>query len=111
LQFLQQQHISELDATVFKSYPGEPPMARANNLPLVFTVHGAPPLERGSQVLVKVQSMDLIALDLQVQYLQTLDAIEAQAQQNEVEEDEELAAGPLNIAMDLTEAPVEESQP
>jgi hypothetical protein len=55
--------------------------------------------------------MDLIALDLQVQYLQTLDAIEAQAQQTEVEEDEELAAGPLNIAMDLTEAPVEESQP
>ncbi len=108
LQFLQQQHISELDATVFKSYPGEPPMARANTLPLVFTVHGAPALERGCQVRVKVQGMDLIALDLQVQYLQTLDTAQAQA---EVEEDDEVAAGPLNIAMDLTEAPVEESQP
>ncbi len=111
LQYLRQQNTTELDATVFKSYPGEPPMARANNLPLVFTVHGAPALERGSQVRVKVLGMDLIALDLQVQYLQTLDAVEAQAQQAEAEDDDELAAGPLNIAMDVSEAPAEEPQP
>ena len=107
LQYLQQQSITELDATVFKSFPGEPPMARANALPLVFTVHGAPALERGSQVRVKVTGMDLIALDLQVQYLQTLDAAQLAA---EAEDEEELAAGPLHIAMDLTEATVEEPQ-
>ena len=107
LQHLQQQQIAELDATVFKSFPGEPPMARANHLPLVFTVHGAPALERGSQVRVKVMGMDLIALDLQVQYLQTLDADQLAA---EAEDEEELSAGPLHIAMDLSEAAVEEPQ-
>ena len=107
LQYLQQQNIHELDATVFKSFPGEPPMARANNLPLVFTVHGAPALERGSQVRVKVTGMDLIALDLQVQYLQTLDADQLAA---EAEDEEELTAGPLHIAMDLSEAASEEPQ-
>ena len=109
LQYLQQQQIAELDATVFKAYPGEPPMARANTLPLVFTVHGAPALERGSQVRVKVQGMDLIALDLQVQYLQTLDTTLTTASA-EAEEDEDVSAGPLSIAVDLNEAPVVEPQ-
>ena len=109
LQYLQQQSITELDASVFKSFPGEAPMARANTLPLVFTVHGAPALERGAQVRVRVTGMDLIALDLQVQYLHTLDVAQQPATPAD-DEDETLAAGPLHIAMDLTEPAAEEPQ-
>ena len=108
LQYLQQQQLSELDATVFKSFPGEAPMARANTLPLVFSVHGSPGLERGSAIRVKISSMDLIALDVHVQYLHTLDAAQMAA---ETEEEDDLSAGPLNIAMDITDAQVEEPQP
>jgi len=107
MQHLQQNQISELDATVFKSFPGEPPMARANNLPMVFSVTGAPPLERGKQVRVRITSMDLIALDVQAQYLQSLDVGD---QLNDTDEEEELSAGPLHIAVDLSETATEEPQ-
>ena len=46
LQYLQQQQLQELDATVIKSFPGEMPVVRAVNLPLVLSLHAAPPLER-----------------------------------------------------------------
>jgi exoribonuclease-2 len=107
LQHLQQQAISELDATVFKSFPGEPPMARAQALPLVFSVSGAPPLERGGQVRVRITAMDLIALDVHAQYLHTLDAAEPV---QEAEEEDEVSAGPLHIAVDLSETATEEPQ-
>jgi exoribonuclease-2 len=108
MQHVQQQGLSELDATVFKSFPGEPPMARANALPLVFSVQGAPPLERGSQIRVRIAAMDLIALDIQTQYLHTLDQAQAV---NEAEEEEEVAAGPLAIAVDMSEPEPGETPP
>ena len=107
MQHLQQQAITELDATVFKSFPGEPPMARANALPLVFSVSGAPPLERGAQVRVRITAMDLIALDVHAQYLHSLDTTEPV---NEAEEEDEVSAGPLHIAVDLSETATEEPQ-
>jgi exoribonuclease-2 len=107
MQHLQQQAITELDASVFKSFPGEPPMARANALPLVFSVSGAPPLERGAQVRVRITAMDLIALDVHAQYLHTLDTTEPV---NEAEEEDDVAAGPLHIAVDLSETATEEPQ-
>jgi exoribonuclease-2 len=107
MQHLQQQAITELDASVFKSFPGEPPMARANNLPLVFSVSGAPPLERGAQVRVRITAMDLIALDVHAQFLQSLDASDLV---NEADDEEEVAAGPLHIAVDLSETTTEEPQ-
>jgi exoribonuclease-2 len=107
MQHLQQQSIIELDATVFKSFPGEPPMARANALPLVFSVSGAPPLERGTPVRVRITAMDLIALDVHAQYLHSLDATEPVS---EAEEEDEVSAGPLHIAVDLSETATEEPQ-
>jgi exoribonuclease-2 len=107
MQYLKQNNISELDANVFKSFPGEPPMARANTLPLVFSVSGAPPLERGSQIKVRITAMDLIALDVHAQYLHTMDSTEMV---NQTDEDEEVTAGPLHIAVDLSETATEEPQ-
>jgi hypothetical protein len=47
LQYLKQHHITELSATVFKVFPGQPPMARADDLPLVLPVLGGGELPRG----------------------------------------------------------------
>ena len=77
------------------------------NLPLVFSVSGAPPLERGGQVRVRITAMDLIALDVHVQYLHTLDAKDPV---DEAEEEEDVSAGPLHIAVDLSEPAAEEPQ-
>ena len=100
MQYVQQQGLTELDATVFKTSPGEPPMARANALPLVFSVQAAPALARGSQIRVRVSAMDLIALDMHVHYLHTL---YQDAEVTMAEEEEELVAGPLTIAVDMSE--------
>jgi exoribonuclease-2 len=101
LQYLSQNALAELDATVIKSFPGEPALARADHLPLVFSVIGAPTLERGSRVRVRIGDMDLIALDIHAQFIESL--IQTQ-EATPTEEDEEMAAGPLAIAVDLNDA-------
>jgi exoribonuclease-2 len=101
LQYLQQQQLQELDATVIKSFPGEAPVVRAVNLPLVLNLHSAPPLERGALVRVRLGSVDNMALDVSASFLALLDAPSAPEEDSG---DEELSAGPLTIAMDLDEA-------
>jgi hypothetical protein len=51
--------------------------------------------------------MDLIALDVHAQYLQTLVVTDPV---DEAEEEEDVAAGPLHIAVDLSEPAAEEPQ-
>jgi len=101
LQYLQQQQLQEIDATVIKSFPGEAPVVRAVNLPLVLSLHAAPPLERGALVRVRLGHVDSMALDVSATFLALLDAPSAPEEDNA---DEELSAGPLTIAMDLDEA-------
>jgi exoribonuclease-2 len=101
LQYLRQNALAELDATVIKSFPGEPALARADHLPLVFSVMGSPALERGSRVRVRLGDMDLIALDIHAQFIESLQQTQEPIN---TEEDEELAAGPLAIAVDLNDA-------
>jgi len=108
LQYLKQQGVTELDAAVFKSYPGEQPLARANTLPLVFSVQAAPPLERGSSIRVRIVAMDLISLDLQTQYLHALDQPESMPAP---EDEDEVTAGTLTIAVDLSEPEAGETAP
>ncbi len=101
LQYLQQQQLQELDATVIKSFPGEMPVVRAVNLPLVLSLHAAPPLERGALVRVRIGQIDSMALDVTATFLALLDAPSAPEEDNA---DEEISAGPLTIAMDLDDA-------
>jgi hypothetical protein len=49
----------------------------------------------------------LIALDVHAQYLHSLDTTEPV---NEAEEEDEVSAGPLHIAVDLSETATEEPQ-
>ena len=100
LQYLQQQQLQEIDATVIKSFPGESPVVRAVALPLVLSLHAAPPLERGALVRVRLGHVDSMALDVSATYLALLDAPSAPEEDSE----EELNVGPVTIAMDLDEA-------
>ena len=107
LQYLQQNAVEEVEATVFKSFEGEPPMARADNLPLVLPVIGSNNLARGTRVLLRISGIDNISLDVHGQFIEVLqDAATltgdttAQSQQDD---DDETPAGPLAIAVDVDE--------
>jgi exoribonuclease-2 len=101
LQYLQQHGLSELEATIIKSFPGEAPLARADHLPLVFSVMGAPALDRGSRVRVRLGDMDLIALDIRAQFIESL--LELQ-ETSPSDDEEDISAGTLTIAVNLDDA-------
>ena len=104
LQYLRQQGITELEATVFKSFPGQPPMARADHLPLVLPVLGGGELPRGSQVLLRLGSLDDITLDVSGQFLALRDAGPSPSEAEDEQEDDSASAGPLTIAVNLEDA-------
>jgi len=113
LQYLQQNAIVEVEVTIFKSFEGEPPMARADNLPLVLPVTGGGNLARGTRVLLRISGIDNISLDVHGQFIEVLQdaatltsSFDVQTQQDD---DDETPAGPLAIAVDVDEAPTAEA--
>jgi exoribonuclease-2 len=102
LRYLQQNGITELVAGVFKEN-----MVRAEDLPLVLPVVGAQGLPRHARVRVRLGEIDLITLDVTGTVVERLDAqVAADAPDSSVEtEDDEEAAGPIAIAMDLSDSP------
>jgi exoribonuclease-2 len=102
LQFLLQNGIAELDAAVMKDG-----LVRAEGLPLVFRAVGAEPLPRGARVRVRVGAIDLLTLDLSSSVIARLDESTSSAtdlpEANDASEDED-AAGPLALAVDVAEA-------
>ncbi len=118
LKYLEQQGISELTATTFKEGPGGSWMVRADTLPLVFPVLGGQGLMRGARLRVKLGEIDEIALDVSGTVLERLDvpadALDADEAGSGDEDDDEAAAGPITIAVDVNEsgaAPGDNSQP
>ena len=87
-------------------------MVRADTLPLVLPVMGAQSLPRGARVRVKLGEIDLITLDIGGTVLERLDAPEqagdagAAVQEDDADDDSEVA-GPIAIAVDVSDAPVE----
>jgi exoribonuclease-2 len=110
LQYLKQHNITELSATVFKAFPGQPPMARADDLPLVLPVLGGGDLPRGARVQLRLSEIDDISLDISGHLLHILEAdAPSSAEQTEMTDDEDdSAAGPIALAMDVNEAPTTE---
>ncbi|MDQ2928623.1 MAG: RNB domain-containing ribonuclease [Pseudomonadota bacterium] len=100
LQSLRQNDTTELDAAVMKDG-----LVRAEHLPLVFRAVGAESLPRGARVRVRVGAVDLLTLDLSASVLARLDAQASPASLPESTElgDDEEAAGPLAIAVDVAE--------
>jgi len=105
LKYLRQQAIRELEATVFKEG-----LARADTLPLVLPVLGAGELPRGARVRVKLGEVDLITLDVSGTVVQRLEAVpEAAVASEEGDSEEETVAGPIAIAVDVTDTPDEDA--
>ena len=108
LQYLKQHKIQEIQATVFKVFPGQPALARADTLPLVLPILNASDLPRGARVLLRLSSIDDISLDVSGSLLNVLEDPQAQTLEATDEEDD-TPAGPLAIAVDINETPSEES--
>ncbi|TXH89882.1 MAG: RNB domain-containing ribonuclease [Rhodoferax sp.] len=98
LRYVQQHGLTELEATVFKDN-----MVRADSIPLVLPVVGAQGLPRGARVKVRLGDIDLITLDVHGTVVERLDASAAPVP-DEAEEDEEEVAGPIAIAVDMSDS-------
>jgi exoribonuclease-2 len=112
LKYLTQNDIHELDAAVMKDG-----LVRADELPLVFKAIGADRLPRGARVRVRITGTDLLTLDVQASVLARLDDPLASSddapvdsQDGDGEAEEEVAAGPLTLAID-TQGDAAEDEP
>jgi exoribonuclease-2 len=77
---------------------------RADTLPLMFSVMGAHNLPRGARVRVKLADVDLMALDVRGTVIAHLDADGQGDGGEEAEDDDNLSAGPVTIAVDLNDS-------
>ena len=108
LQYLRQNAISELVATVIKEG-----MARADEVPLVLAIAAGAGLPRGAQVRLRLGMIDLMTLDVSATVLERLDSPQeagdpgdAAALASGVQgEDEEDLVGPITIAVDVLDTP------
>ena len=101
LKYLQQNGITELEASVFKDN-----MVRADTLPLVLPVMGGQNLPRGARVRVKLGEMDLITLDVNGTVVERLDTPVAEhdgVDNAEDDAEDEEVSGPIAIAVDVSE--------
>lgn len=106
LKALQQQHIDTLTATVFKTFPHQPALIRADDWPLVLSLSGAQEVPRGTQVQVRISGIDLIALDAHAQLLAVLhdrDTTDGATDEGELDDGEDMPTGALAIAVDVNE--------
>ena len=109
LRHVQQQNIEELDASLVKEMGGGSWLVRADTLPLMFSVMGGQNLPRGARVRVKLADIDLMALDVRGTVTAHLDAEGQVAEAEEAEDEEDLPAGPVTIAVDMNDSPQEPS--
>ena len=102
LKYLQQNGISEITASLFREN-----MVRADDMPLVLPVMGAANLPRGAKVRVKLGEIDEITLDIMGTVIERLDTPLASGDdaddEGADEGDDETVAGPISIAVDITE--------
>jgi exoribonuclease-2 len=98
IRWLEQNSVTELDAAVMKDG-----MVRASNLPLVFRATGTEALPRGALVRTRITGHDLLTLDVYATLVARLDGEPAQEATEEEGEDERASAGPLAIALDMSD--------
>ena len=99
LKYLQQNGVTELTATAFKDN-----LVRADELPLVLPATGALGLPRGAKVRVKLGEIDEITLDVTGAVLERVDVVSPDTGQDETtDDDDDTSAGPIAIAVDISE--------
>ena len=104
LQYLRQNAITELIATVIKDG-----LARADDLPLVLSIAAGPGLPRGAQVRLRLGEVDLMTLDVPATVLERLDSPDEAADEGAGEpdgastesDDEDNLVGAITIAVDV----------
>src|SRR6185436_16729348 len=99
LRWVEQQGMSELDASVLKDG-----LVRCDHLPLVFRALGTESLPRGAHVRVRVTGIDLLTLDLHASFVARLDDVPAADETEDADEGDEAPAGALTLAIDLADA-------
>ena len=105
LKYLEQQRIRELVGTVVREG-----LVRADDIPLVLQVMGGNELPRGAKVRVQLGEIDEITLDVKGTVVERLD-VQAEAEVVQDETEDEPEAGPITIAVDVTEAGSDNSTP
>ena len=110
LKHLAQNGITELTATSFKDN-----LVRADDLPLVLPALGAQGLPRGARVRIRLGAIDEITLDVSSTVIERLDAPTQAVPENQDADqgddgEDDLAAGPISIAVDVSE-PQAEAEP
>ncbi len=100
LKYLQQNGIGEVIASAFREN-----LVRADELPLVLPALGAQGLPRGARVRVKLGEIDEITLDISGTVIERLDIapVEGDASTDEDDGELETPAGPISIAVDMSE--------
>ncbi|MEY3639885.1 MAG: Exoribonuclease 2, partial [Pseudomonadota bacterium] len=88
LQYLQQENITEVVASLVKEMAGGSWLVRADNLPLMLTVMGASGLMRGDKVKVQLGTVDAMALDVSGTVLEKIIADNSETQNAEAGLDE-----------------------
>jgi len=107
LKYLQQKGITELVATAFKDN-----LVRADDLPLVLPASGALGLPRGAKVRVKLGEIDEITLDITSAVMERLDVVaDTRDEPADMDDDEDVSAGPIAIAVDVNEGPEDVATP
>ncbi len=107
LKHLEQTGTTELTATLFKDN-----LVRADTLPLVLPVLGIEGLPRGAHVRVRLGAVDEITLELSGTVIERLDLpVDEQADNDNADDegDDDGSNSPLALAIDISEAPAEES--
>ena len=105
LKYIEQQGITELVGTVFREG-----LVRADEIPLVLGVLGGNDLPRGARVRLRLGQIDEITLDVHGTVIERLD-LEDEPLVAQEETEDEPAAGPITIAVDVTEGESDNSTP
>ena len=114
LQYLKQENITEVVASLVKEMAAGSWLVRADQLPLMLTVMGASGLMRGDKVRVQLGTVDVMALDVSGTVIEKIITEHSEAEDSEANLDETMedldsaATGPIAIALNVNEAPAEE---
>jgi exoribonuclease-2 len=119
LQYLQQEDIHVVEASLVKEMAGGSWLVRAEHLPLMLNVMGAAGMMRGDKVKVELGQIDAMALDVSGTVIERLSSVQAnpetaldtEQEMAELEELETAASGPIAIAMNVNESVADDAAP
>jgi exoribonuclease-2 len=112
LQYLKQENITEVVASLVKEMGGGSWLVRTDHLPLMLSVMGAAGLVRGDKVKVQLGSIDAMALDVTGTVIEKITSsdlnLESASGDESLEDLEEAATGPIAIALNVNETPADD---